>query len=129
MNKKTKTSISQLIVNKLKDANLILESTPVAKHIYLVLHTVSADQNNLISKTNSYKSPKFLISQQLIWKIRKFWYCSRCHDKRRWLLDIITVQRANMWRQFLKKFSFQDLFAEKTIKTSFIGTEINCLID
>ena len=47
VNKKTKTSISQMIVNKLKDANLILKSTPVAKHISLVLHTVSADQNNL----------------------------------------------------------------------------------
>ena len=47
MNIKTKTSISQMIVNKLKDANLNLKSTPVAKQFSSVIHTVSAEPNNV----------------------------------------------------------------------------------
>ena len=34
MNIKTKTSTSQMIVNKLKDANLILKRTPLVKTIF-----------------------------------------------------------------------------------------------
>ena len=128
MNIKTRTSISQMIVKKLKDANLIFKKKAGGKTIFFSnTYNFGRPKQHWFQKLFPLRARTFF-SQQLIWKIGK-----------NETVPVAMTKKGGCWTwslckglrdlSFWKKFSFQGLLAKKAIKKLFIGTEINCLID